>query len=368
MEKNLAIIGASYLQLPLIKKAKEMGYITHVFAWKADDVGEYEADYFYPISIIEKDAILETCRDIGICGICSIASDLATVTVNYVAHHLNLVGNSLNTTYNCTNKFAMREVFKKHGDPIPNYWLLDVNSAKENIGISFPAIVKPTDRSGSRGVYKVGNGDELNEAINKSICESFEKKVIVEEYVEGNEYSVEYISVSGRHFFLAMTQKYTTGAPNFVEKGHGQPAELSEQMSAKVKATVEHALDSLEIEYGASHSEIKIDSEGNIKIIEIGARMGGDCIGSHLVYYSTGVDFVKAVIQVACGEIPDLTKNNNKTSVECRYILDEKDVEAFNMLKINEPEKIIDILYFEKELVGKYTDSSNRAGCYIAKK
>ena len=82
---NLAIIGASYLQLPLIQKAKEMGYVTHVFAWTANDVGEKEADYFYPISIVEKDEILEQCRAIGVAGICSIASDLAAVTVNYVA-------------------------------------------------------------------------------------------------------------------------------------------------------------------------------------------------------------------------------------------------------------------------------------------
>ena len=91
--KNLAIIGASYLQLPLIRKAKEMGFITHVFAWAANDVGEKEADFFYPISIIEKDAILKKCEEIGIVGICSIASDLASITVNYVASNLNLNAN-----------------------------------------------------------------------------------------------------------------------------------------------------------------------------------------------------------------------------------------------------------------------------------
>lgn len=62
MTKNLAIIGASYLQLPLIEKAKEMGYTTHVFAWAANDVGEQAADYFYPVSIVEKEQILEICR------------------------------------------------------------------------------------------------------------------------------------------------------------------------------------------------------------------------------------------------------------------------------------------------------------------
>ena len=91
--KKLAIIGASYLQLPLILKAKDLGLETHVFAWAAGDVGEEAADHFYPISITEKDLILEECRKIGISGICSIASDLAVLTVNYVAENMGLTGN-----------------------------------------------------------------------------------------------------------------------------------------------------------------------------------------------------------------------------------------------------------------------------------
>lgn len=86
--KKLAIIGASYLQEPLIEKAKSMGIETHVFAWAAGDVGEKSADYFYPISIVEKDEILKRCREIGIDGICTIASDLAVITVNYVANNI----------------------------------------------------------------------------------------------------------------------------------------------------------------------------------------------------------------------------------------------------------------------------------------
>ena len=110
--KRLAIIGASYLQLPLIEKARFMGYETHVFAWAADDVGEKAADYFYPISIVEKEQILEKCQAIGICGICSIASDLASVTVNYVANAMRLCGNSMECTMKSNNKYLMRQAFR----------------------------------------------------------------------------------------------------------------------------------------------------------------------------------------------------------------------------------------------------------------
>ena len=115
--KNIAIIGASYLQLPLIEKAREMGYTTHVFAWAANDVGETAADYFYPISIVDKEQILEKCREIGICGVCSIASDLAAITVNYVANALGLPGNSMEVTARSTNKHLMREAFERYGAP-----------------------------------------------------------------------------------------------------------------------------------------------------------------------------------------------------------------------------------------------------------
>lgn len=147
MKKKIAIIGASYLQLPLIQKAKELGYETHVFAWKANDVGEKVADYFYPISIVEKERILKKCREIGICGICSIASDLAVITVNYVAEELGLNGNSLETTDVSTNKYLMRQIFKKNGDPSPKSMKVDLDTDLDKINIIYPVIVKPTDRS-----------------------------------------------------------------------------------------------------------------------------------------------------------------------------------------------------------------------------
>ena len=165
--KNIAIIGASYLQLPLIEKAKEMGFTTHVFAWAADDVGEKEADFFYPISIIEKEQILEKCKEIGICGICSIASDLAVMTVNYVAAMLGLVGNSMESVYKSTNKHSMRLAFEMNKDASPKSCLVDSPTNLSELQLDYPVIVKPTDRSGSRGICKINDPEELSEAEKK---------------------------------------------------------------------------------------------------------------------------------------------------------------------------------------------------------
>lgn len=363
MGNNLAIIGASYLQLPLIEKAKEMGFTTHVFAWAANDVGEEAADYFYPISITEKDEIAEKCEKIGIVGVCSIGSDLAAIAVNYIADKLGLPGNSLQCTAKSTNKHLMRLAFEENCDPSPRSILVDEQTDLASLNLSYPVIVKPTDRSGSRGIYKLESSDGLEEAVRASMREGFEKKALVEEFAEGEEYSVEGLSYQGKHHILAMTKKYTTGAPHFIETGHLEPAPVTDELFERVKSVVTHALDTLEIKNSASHSEVKIDDNGAIRIIEIGGRMGGDCIGSDLVHYSTGIDYVRAVIQVACGIEPDLTPDIDPFPVEVKFIFTEEDVNE--MQRLQRTDRFVKLVAYYPENIGSTTDSSNRAGCYI---
>lgn len=363
MGSHLAIIGASYLQLPLIEKAKEMGYTTHVFAWAANDVGEKAADYFYPISIVEKEEILTKCREIGICGICSIASDLAMVTVSYVAEALGLPGNTVQATAKSTNKHLMRLAFEANGDPSPASILVDDTTNLSRLRLSYPVIVKPTDRSGSRGIIKLNDSSGLSEAVRSAMEQGFEKKALIEEYAQGQEYSVEYISYQGKHHFLAMTKKFTTGAPHFIETGHLEPAPVDEKTLERVKAIVTHALDSLELTNGASHSELKIAEDGTIRIIEIGGRMGGDCIGSDLVRLSTGVDFVRAVIDVALGIRPVIEKQTGGAAA-VRFIFSQKDVEVLNILKKTHPQWLVEENIHDITSA-KVTDSSARFGYFI---
>ena len=361
--KKIAIIGASYLQAPLIEKAKQLGLETHVFAWAANDVGERIADYFYPISIVEKEEILSKCVEIGVDGVCTIASDLAVITVNYVADKMGLVGNSLECTRKSTNKHEMRNCFEMNGDPSPkSIRVSSVDDLKE-IELSYPVIVKPLDRSGSRGITKLESADGLEDAIRGAIEQGFEDAALVEEFVEGQEYSVEYISWEGTHSFLALTYKYTSGAPHFIETGHLEPAPIDEDKLSEIKRVTEHALDSLGIKYGASHTEIKINKDGIIKIIEIGGRMGGDFIGSTLVKLSTGVDFVEQVIRVSLGEEPNIIIEQGDYA-GVRFIFDKTDVDAFDRLKEERSDLLID--YEINEITeNKVTDSASRFGYFI---
>ena len=310
--KSLAVIGASYLQLPLIRKAKEMGIQTHCFAWREGAVCAEEADHFYPIDVKDKEAIYKVCKEVGVNGITTIAADLPVATINYVASRMGLVSNPEEYTAMTTNKYEMRRCFLDNQVPSPKFCRVDDANNCQITDFRYPLIVKPTDRSGSKGVEKVLEPARLADAIRRAQEVSFERKAIVEEFVTGREISVESISYEGKHTILQITDKVTTGAPFFVELEHHQPSTLSGDIKLRVKEIVLKALDALHIKYGASHSELKITEDGEIKVIEIGARMGGDFIGSDLVRLSTGYDFVRGVIEVALGEyhLPQITEHN----------------------------------------------------------
>lgn len=317
INKKLAVIGASYLQQPLVEKAKEMGLEVHCFAWEDGAVCKSIADHFYPISIIEKEEILSICQQVGINGICTIASDVAAPTVAYVAEKMGLVGNSYESAVRANNKYLMRESFSKADVPCPKYMVATPNTLNTPAVLDglrefqYPIIIKPSDRSGSLGVSKICTPAEYYPAINQAMKVSFKHEAMIEEFIDGREISVEFISYQGHHYPLQITDKVTTGAPHFVELEHHQPSSLSKEMYKTIYSITEKALDALGITNGASHSEYKITSSGRIAIMEIGARMGGDFIGSDLVRLSTGYDFLKGVIEVALGEFvePQITEH-----------------------------------------------------------
>lgn len=307
---KIAIIGASYLQLPLVRKAKEMGLEIHCFAWDKDAVCKEEVDSFYPISIVEKEKIFQICQSIEIDGICTIASDVAAPTVSYVAEKMHLNANSYQSAVNANNKYIMRDVLSQAEIRCPKYKMIQSLQDASSEEWEYPLIVKPTDRSGSLGVAKVMSYEELCSAVEFALSVSFEKQVMIEEFIEGREISVEFISYKGVHYPLQITDKVTTGAPHFVELEHHQPSTLSPVQFSEIYDITQRALNSLGLTDGASHSEYKITDDGKVYVMEIGGRMGGDFIGSDLVKLSTGYDFVKGVIDVALNkfEVPKLSQ------------------------------------------------------------
>ncbi len=301
--KKLAIIGANEFQCDLIEKAKSMGVETHVFSWGGGEPGELLADYFYEVDIKNRSEILSKCKSIGVDGVCSIASDLANITVHWVANELGFKAHSQYCIEATTNKFKMREALSQQNIPVPDYYLINSLEELDSLKLSFPCIVKPTDRSGSRGVIKVSNYNQLTEAYHESKSHSFSDEVIVEEFVDGSEFSVESFSVSGKHDVLQITEKFTTGSPNYVEVAHLSPARLTTEQVRRIEEVVSQSLNALGVQDGPAHSEIKVCENDRITVIEVGSRMGGDFIGSYIVPTHTGIDYVKLTIASALGEV-----------------------------------------------------------------
>ena len=303
---RLAVIGANAPLLPFYKQAKALGYKIYSFAWEKGAVCKDLCDKFFPISFTEKNEILEICRREKINGITSFSLESALPTVVYVANNLGLVSNTEDCMALTRDKFTMRERLKECNVPIPYYSRITDKKELERFEGIFPVIVKPTDSGGSRGVCKVENMDELGGAYDRAVQYSPSGTVMVEEYVGGREFSVEYISCKGRHYFLQITDKVTSGPPYFVELQHHQPADLTQTQKSKIMSIVEATLDALKITDSPTHTELKMKDDGSLRIIELGARMGGDYITSDLVRLSTGYDFVKGAIELATGrfEVP----------------------------------------------------------------
>lgn len=372
--KTLAIIGASYLQEPLARKAKELGLYTLCFAWADGAVCKDICDTFYPISIVEKEQILAICQEKHIDGICTIASDVAAPTVAYVANKMGLVGNDYEAAVRANNKFAMREAFMKADVSCPMYKM--VHDARCTMcdfpEMRLPLIVKPTDRSGSLGVTKVEKWEDLQPAIEIALDKSFKHEAMVEEFVEGREISVEFISYQGKHYPLQITDKVTTEAPHFVELAHHQPSTLSKAMYDKIYAITNRALTALGLTNGASHSEYRITKNGRVVVMEIGGRMGGDFIGSDLVRLSTGYDYVKGVIEVALGQFDQSSIVKSIAKHSGVYFLCEETKELFPKIQdaIAHLEQYPEV--FKAEITDsnlrKVTCSADRSGYMIYQK
>lgn len=299
---KLAVIGANAPSIPFYRQAKALGYTLIGIAWAEGAVCQKYCDKFYPISFKEKEEVLRVCKEEKIDGITSFSLESALPTVVYVAQHLGLVSNTEECVKLTENKFAQRKAFEDHGIPVPKYLKLKKGDFLEKANIHYPIIVKPLDSGGSQGITKLDSPEGLSEAFNTAFDHSRSEQAIIEEFIDGREFSVEALSHHGIHHILQITDKVTSGEPHFIEIQHHQPADVTKDVENWIKAMVREALSALKIENSPSHTEIKLNSKGELYIIEIGGRMGGDFISSDLVRLSTGYDMVKGAIELAVGK------------------------------------------------------------------
>lgn len=373
MRKKIMILGASILQLPAIKKANEMGLQVIAVDMNPDAIGFTEDGVIKEvISTIDITAVLEAAKRHSVDGVMTLASDMPMRTVAAVSKELGLVGIDEQTALKATNKACMREALKQGGVPIPKFYKVSSRAEYDEVAASFdvPFIVKPADNSGSRGIVKIADLTDsraIYDAYDYSRASSRNGDVVVEEYMSGPEVSVETLTVNGECHVIQITDKITTGAPHFVEMGHTQPSRLDDATKARIAEVAVMANKAIGIANGPSHTEI-IVTENGPKIVELGARLGGDCITTHLVPLSTGVDMVECCIKIALGEEPDIGVKFYKGSA-IRYIpCAEGKIKAIRGIEdaeMTEGVRQVSIVHGVGDIASEIKSSADRVGFVV---
>lgn len=374
--KKIMILGASILQLPAIKKAKEMGLEVVVVDMDPNAVGfKVEGIEKEVISTIDTPEILKAAKRHSINGIMTLATDMPMRAVAAVAKEMNLIGISADTAVKATNKAEMRVALKESGVPVPAFYKVStkeeyldaVNKIKES---GYRCIVKPADNSGSRGIDLLA--DYETETIERAYAYSKKSSrsgdLMVEEYMEGPEVSVETLSVDGVCHVIQITDKLTTEAPYFVEMGHSQPSCHPENIKKQIQEVAIAANHAIGILNGPSHTEIKITKDGP-KIVELGARLGGDNITTYLTPLSTGVDMVECCIRIALGEKADLLPKYHKASAIRYFRVEEgliKKISGIENAKQLEGIKQVYVVHGVGERMNGIKSSGDRSGFVIA--
>jgi len=323
--KKLMVLAAGLLQIPVIKKAREMGY--YVIA--ADDdpnaPGMALADKaIVPGGLMNEEKMVTIAKEERIDGVIHPCSEVAMNVMGQINDELGLCGISKEIAIRATNKHLMREAFERYGAPSPKSILTkDAEDAWSTFCNEFDAnaIIKPSRNSGSRGIAKVVKGISKEEFVSlyrRALNESRDHQVLIEQFIEGPEFSVEAIVWQGEPHVLAITDKKTTEAPYFVELGHNQPSLFPEDVQQNLKNGAIAGCKALGLTNCAAHCELKVQN-GKAYLMEIGARMGGDFISTELTRLSSGVDMVAATIDVVLGVKPNLNPMEDKHGVAIRY-------------------------------------------------
>lgn len=302
---SIMIFGAGELQESIIKTSKNMGLIAVVIDPNPDAMAKPISDYFYCVDGNDYEGTLSIAKKHKIKGLVTSATDKPLMMMARVADKLELPFPSVNSVKNTIDKYQFKKILIENHLPCADGYLINSNidaiRLLNNNLLRFPVIIKPIDNSGSRGVIKCDSISDLENFISETFKETKANQILIEEYLEGDEISVEGVVQDGRVHIIQITDKLTTEFPYNVEIQHFQPSKYSNSHFTIIKDVLQTIVEILKLDNCAIHPEIKITG-GSIKIVEIGPRLGGDYITSHLVPLSTGVNIEEVLINISIGK------------------------------------------------------------------
>lgn len=305
--KTILLLGGSAQQVVAITKSKELGYRTVLCDYLPDNPGKDVADVFYLVSTTDKEAILDVAQKERVDGVVAYASDPAALTAAYVASKLGLPSNPYESIEILSKKNLFRKYLSDHGFNVPQTYTFcfDDFNFLELSGFQFPVIVKPIDSSGSKGVTVVNNESNIINAIKLADQASRDKLIIIEEYIQmAHKYQIGgdiYVSREQINIWGLLNCHRNYQANPLVPIGKSYPLLLEEKKITNVKDELTRLIKSLNITFGPMNVEVIIDDKGQVYIIEVGPRNGGNMI-PELLQYITGIDIVEMTLKSAMGE------------------------------------------------------------------
>ncbi len=340
--KKILLLGGSKQQLIAIEKSKKMGYYTIVCDYLEDNPGQYVADKFYLASTTDKEKILQIAKKEGIDGILAYASDPAISTSAYVAEKLNLPTLPFKAVDILSNKDKFRDFLRDNHFNVPfskGYYENELQQLKIDINkFKLPVMVKPVDSSGSKGVTKVSNKTELEQAIKNALEFSRSKRIIIEEYVESFGYQVagDGLAINGNLVFRYFGNDHFihTNVNPFVPVSASFPYNKPKEVQDKIHETIQKLINLLQIKNSTFNFDIRIDENFNVYLMEIAPRSGGNYI-PQLTKYATGIDLVEYSIRFAMGEDIEFRKNINPEGFWAYYALNSQKAGTIKDIKFS---------------------------------
>lgn len=317
------MLGGGFLQNFVIQKAKQMGYRVLVLDADPNAMGFRNADEHAVINIVDEKACLKYAQEHQVDGVLAAATDFSVLTMSRIAQKMGLPGINYEAAKCIKNKAAVRKcLFDAEADDTG--YSFEINSLEEASKIlpqvKFPVMMKPCDGSGSRGASRVDRAEDFEKACKFAMDGSITHRAVAEPFVDGKEYGVESFVDNGEIHILGVMQKDMTMPPYYAELGHAIPSGLSVAVEEKIKTCVHKALVALGVNHGSVNMDLLLSESGDVHIVDVGARMGGNLIGSHIIPIGTGVDYMGNMIRAAVGDATDFTSQHDPKPVATKLL------------------------------------------------
>ncbi len=305
---TVLFLGASVSQLAAIRQARESGWRVVAVDGDPSAVAFALADVAEPTDFNDLERVIEIGRRHAIDAVVAISSDRAVPIAAAVAERLGLPGIGVETAHRMTDKASMRLHLQKHQVPQPQFAVItDADQALrelENIGL--PAVLKPVDSGGQRGVYVINNRHDLIERLPHTLAHSTSKRAILERYVEASELNAIVVVRRGDPQLITLSDRLRPPGRGFgVGWIHLYPSQLASATLATAEAVALAAVRALGLQDGIAFPQLLAPDEDNVVVVEVAARIPAGQMAD-LVRLGTGVDLVQIALRQAHGEqIPD---------------------------------------------------------------